>query len=191
MKSYFFAKCDKNFVNLLPFLPTIKLTCGPKDTSKRLWHMKFLRQIFSIIPMSASFYNKMLQEKIILSLNIFILLKIEYFSLWAYNVSTVISYGICTRFMWNSLFSVATKFFLWVWVLWLYWDELLILTHTELISKSALCVRLISSSSSSSETLLLVPAWLVVFFRLGPASSSPLRFDIAVFCSPDYTFIYA
>lgn len=190
MKSYFFAKCDKNFVNLLPFLPTIKLTCGPKDTSKRLWHMKFLRQIFSIIPMSASFYNKMLQEKIILSLNIFILLKIEYFSLWAYNVSTLISYGICNEFMWNSLFSVATKFFLWVWVLW-YWDELLILTHTELISKSALCVRLISSSSSSSETLLLVPAWLVVFFRLGPASSSPLRFDIAVFCSPDYTFIYA
>lgn len=191
MKSYFFAKCDKNFVNLLPFLPTIKLTCGPKDTSKRLWHMKFLRQIFSIIPMSASFYNKMLQEKIILSLNIFILLKIEYFSLWAYNVSTLISYGICNEFMWNSLFSVATKFFLWVWVLWLYWDELLILTHTELISKSALCVRLISSSSSSSETLLLVPAWLVVFFRLGPASSSPLRFDITVFCSPDYTFIYA
>lgn len=83
--------------------------------------MKFLRQIFSIIPMSASFYNKMLQEKIILSRNIFILLKIEYFSLWAYNVSTLISYGICTEFMWNSLFSVATKFFLWVWVLWYWW----------------------------------------------------------------------
>lgn len=160
MKSYLFAKCYKNFVNLLPFLPTIKLTCGPKDTSRRLWHMKFLRQIFSIIPMSASFYNKMLQEKLLLSL-IFL-----YYQKLIFLISFVSARSLIL-------------------------SGLLIMTHTELMSKSALCVRFISSSSSSSVTLLLVPAWLVVFFRLGPASSSPLRFDIAVFCSLNYTFMYA
>lgn len=153
MKSYLFAKCYKNFVNLLPFLPTIKLTCGPKDTSRRLWHMKFLRQIFSIIPMSASFCNKMLQEKLLLSLiflyyqkfNIFVGIKCEHF--------------IKLRKL-QSLFYTAIKFFNFLCEC-KYSDTesgLLIMTHTELMSKSALCVRFISSSSSSSVTLLLVPA---------------------------------
>lgn len=44
--------------NSLPFRPMIKFTFGPNGTSSIVWHMKFTRVIFSIIPTSASDCNK-------------------------------------------------------------------------------------------------------------------------------------
>ena len=38
----------------LPFLPIIKLTFAPRLTSSMVWHIKFIRVIFSMIPTSAS-----------------------------------------------------------------------------------------------------------------------------------------
>ena len=38
----------------LPFLPIIKLTFAPRLTSSMVWHIKFTRVIFSMIPTSAS-----------------------------------------------------------------------------------------------------------------------------------------
>ena len=41
----------------LPFLPMMKLTLAPRGTSSMVWHMKFIRVIFSMIPTSASDWN--------------------------------------------------------------------------------------------------------------------------------------
>ena len=44
----------KTALHSLPFFPITKLTFGPKGTSSIVWHMKFDRTIFSMMPTSAS-----------------------------------------------------------------------------------------------------------------------------------------